>query len=76
MLVGPGLNEFGTRISQHLCDTCGKPFTLCPPCDDDEGGGNCLMEACDSYDITRDIDRVWDGVQKFVHREATEEGGE
>lgn len=57
-----GVNEFGTPVSRHLCDSCGRPFSVCPPVEEDSWGGCCLAEGCASYDLTRDIDLVWDHV--------------
>lgn len=55
-----GRNEFGTPISMHTCRSCGEPFTVCPPRDDEEWGGCCLAETCGSYDLTRDADLLWE----------------
>ena len=64
--VGYTLNDYGRRVSEHRCDRCGNPFTVCPPLDGVEGdakwGGCCLMERCASYDLSRDIDLIWDHV--------------
>ena len=61
--LGRSTNEYGTPVSRHRCDDCGDEFTVCP---ESPNFGGCLAEGCPSYDISRDIDRVWDGVQKFV----------
>lgn len=37
--VGLGRNEYGTEISRHVCDVCGRPFTVCPPVVDEKWGG-------------------------------------
>ena len=70
MYMGIGLNDYGTTVSQHICDTCGGAFTVCPA-QDSEGHeyDNCLAETCESYDPARDIDKVWEGVQKAVQRQ-------
>lgn len=49
-------NEHGTTSSHHICDTCGKPFTMTPSCKDKEGWENCLADECASYDPSRDAD--------------------
>jgi hypothetical protein len=57
-----GLNEYGTPISCHTCDTCGKFFTVCPAHDDDPDDhafDDCLGVECGSYDIRRDADRLF-----------------
>ena len=61
MRTGESVNEFGTPVSTHVCDTCGEPFTLCPAQGEDKPGWeNCLAETCPSYDLSRDIDLAWD----------------
>lgn len=62
MWLGYGVNEYGTQISRHVCDTCGEPFTVCPAIPPDEveerGWESCLSKACDSYDPLRDVDLI------------------
>ena len=58
MKIGESVNEYGTPVSVHWCGSCEQEFTVCPPAGDNWGG--CLSEECDSYDIHRDIDLVWD----------------
>jgi hypothetical protein len=65
------LNEYGTQVSEHRCDSCGDIFTVCPPVTEEVWGEGCLAEGCPSYDEARDIDKVWEGVQRFVQRETT-----
>jgi hypothetical protein len=56
-----GINEFGTRISMHICDACGNFFTICPAKNqEDEGWNNCLAPNCKSYDPNRDVDNMFD----------------
>ena len=67
-------NEYGTGVSQHRCDTCGNLFTVCPAIESEQdvrekGWENCLAVGCDSYDVTRDVDLVWEGIQKFIKRD-------
>ncbi len=57
MKLGMGVNEYGTPVSRHVCDTCGGLFTVCPAAKDDSTSWiNCLGESCGSYDPDRDID--------------------
>ncbi len=67
MYIGTDLNDYGTVISQHICDTCGDAFTVCPA-QDPEGHAynNCLAETCESYDPARDIDKAWDNSEGAV----------
>lgn len=54
------VNEFGTPVSVHTCEACGRMFTVCPPADPETWGTGCLAEGCPSYDLRRDIDLFWD----------------
>ena len=63
------VNEYGSAVSEHRCDACGTVFTLCPGYPklsgeeaDVKWGGCCLGEGCESYDLSRDIDLIWDHV--------------
>lgn len=50
-------NEYGTKVSNHTCDTCGNDFTVCPAKDKDSTSFNdCLALECGSYDPNRDAD--------------------
>ena len=63
------VNEYGTPVSEHCCVDCGSIYTVCPAVSEDFGWDSCLAVECPSYDISRDIDRVWDGVQEFIGTE-------
>ena len=61
MHKGYDLNEHGTMISVHQCDTCGNVFTLCPAVGPGQSDwDNCLAPKCKSYDKDRDADRLFD----------------
>ena len=47
MKTGEHTNEHGVRVTEHVCDTCGVEFEICPGIDDYP---NCLTIECDSYD--------------------------
>lgn len=49
-------NEYGNRVSSHICEDCGRPFTLCPPDDKGTFGNKCLADDCISYDPDRDVE--------------------
>lgn len=51
-------NEHGTRISVHICDTCGEEYTVTASQEDfdPENFQNCLGPDCASYDVNRDVD--------------------
>ena len=55
---GESINEQGTPVSVHDCQTCGGEFTLCPLVPDDKAHEwpDCLEPDCDSYDPHRDAD--------------------
>ena len=62
MKTGMSKNEYGTDISVHTCDTCGREFTVCPAVPDDEedlkAWANCLADDCPSYNPNRDVDAL------------------
>ena len=61
MKLGESVNEFGTAVSVHICETCGQEFTCCPARpDDNDNWKNCLSVDCSSYDIMRDADLAFD----------------
>lgn len=54
------VNEFGVRILIRRCKTCKTKFTVCPAPDSAKEWDHCLSEDCDSYDETRDVDKLFD----------------
>jgi len=48
-------NEYGAKISKHVCDSCGVEFTVCPGT---ERFDNCLGTSCPSYDEKYDVDKM------------------
>jgi len=60
MKIKNSVNEYGTPISIHICETCGQEFTVCPLLPDDaKGWENCMAETCASYDPKRDADKLF-----------------
>ena len=55
--IGEGINEYGTPVTIHKCDTCGDQFSVCPAVSVEQRDqyDNCLAMACDSYDPMRDV---------------------
>ncbi len=53
MKTGEHTNEHGVRVTEHICEACGEPFTICPGIDDFP---DCLGDDCDSYDPDREVD--------------------
>ncbi len=69
MKIGMSNNEYSTSVSVHICDTCGGKFTVCPAiADNTKGWENCLGKECDSYDINRDADKLFESGSKSVKR--------
>ncbi len=59
--LGYDKNEFGHKVSKHLCESCGSTFMLIPPQGPDDGWGEgCLGLGCASYDVTRDVDLMFE----------------
>lgn len=56
MYLHNSINEYGTPVSHHTCDTCGQDFTICPA---DKNWSNCLAENCASYDPHLDLDILY-----------------
>lgn len=59
MFVGYDNNQYGTKVSVHICDTCGDKFTVCPAVGDKPSWENCLRPECASYDPSRDADKLF-----------------
>ena len=57
--IGEGVNEYGTPVTIHKCDTCGDQFSVCPaaPTETRDQWDECLADTCDSYDLIRDAER-------------------
>ena len=60
------LNEYGTPVTALTCETCGRPFTVCPEVPPDRLGQwrGCLAEDCASYDPMRDVDMFFDALSE------------
>lgn len=59
MWIGEDVNEYGTPVSKHKCDTCGGEYTVCPPIPENSTAHlslNCNAEKCASYDPAYDAD--------------------
>jgi hypothetical protein len=55
--LGYSLNEYGTLVSRHTCDTCGVEFQIIPGVPPtNKNFNNCLVKPCPSYDEERDVD--------------------
>lgn len=60
MKIGYSTNEYGTLVSCHRCNTCGRYFTVCPH-NRGQHYDDCLADTCASYDESRDVDKMFDG---------------
>ena len=58
MRLREDVNEHGTPISVHRCHSCGAEFTVCPPADENWGG--CQSLDCESYELSRDADILFE----------------
>ena len=58
--IGLAENDYGTTVTVFVCDRCGYIFTVTGDIDPDEWGTGCLAETCDSYDVTRDVDLMFE----------------
>lgn len=61
MKTGEHKNEHGVLVSEHVCDTCSEPFTVCPGVKND-GWENCMAPGCPSFDPNRDVDHLFGGL--------------
>lgn len=71
-------NDYGRQVSQFLCDSCGREFTVCPsmrPDQHDQWTG-CLADECPSYDIGRDVDMIIAFGDGELHLESNDEPSE
>ena len=69
ILISYGRNEYGTRVSEHVCLRCGGTFTVCPAYAEEDWGG-CLEPTCETYDPSRDADKLFDeGNEWMIQRE-------
>lgn len=60
MKLRDDVNKHGTPITVFRCEYCGKEFSICPAIPDinlDNWRG-CLRPECESYDETRDADKM------------------
>ena len=73
--LGIGLNEFGSEIAVFVCDVCGQVFTVCPPPTVEQFGESCLSLDCDSYDVERDADLMFEIEPHRIHRNEGDRDG-
>lgn len=59
--LGLAENEYGQPVTVMVCEACGSLFTVTGDKSLEQwGGAVCLAEECDSYDVTRDVDLMFD----------------
>lgn len=58
--IGLAVNEHGATVTVFVCSTCGFLFTVTGDIDPDTWGTGCLAESCDSYDVERDVDLMFE----------------
>lgn len=50
-------NEHGVPVSHHICDTCGRDYTITRAVEDGTPlSKNCMADECGSYDPENDAD--------------------
>lgn len=70
--LGPSTNDYGTAISVHRCDSCGRTFTVCPAVRGDAPGWDgCMSTTCESYDESRDADKLFEERPWVIQRSVT-----
>ena len=71
--IGLSRNVYGSPISVHVCESCHLIFTVCPPTSDKQFGKSCMTPDCESYDVNRDVDLMFEiepwRIQKTMGRE-------
>ena len=67
--TGERVNEYGTPVSVHTCQTCGMEFTLCPLVPDDKSDQwpDCMALECESYDPHRDADILFQSDKEIAN---------
>lgn len=57
---GLSVNEYGTEVSLHTCDTCGEDFSVCPAVPEEhlKDWNGCQADWCGSYQMDRDPDMI------------------
>lgn len=73
MKIGVRMNEYGTLVSVHRCESCGCEFTVCPEVPDGIEWGGCQGPTCGSYDERRDVDRLIDREPWRIEQGETDE---
>lgn len=58
--LGLAKNEYGTTVTVFVCSSCGQIFTVTGDIDPKTFGTGCLSVSCDSYDVERDVDLMFE----------------
>jgi len=53
-------NEYGTTITAMVCQSCNQLFTVTGEHTPESWGNGCLDVECDSYDVDRDVDLMFE----------------
>lgn len=70
--IGYAENEYGNTVSVHVCESCKCSFTVIPPkTPEDQGWEGCMGLGCDSYDVGRDVDLMFETEPERITREET-----
>ena len=58
--LGLAKNEYGTTVTVFICESCLLIFAVTGDVDPETFGNACLGLDCDSYDIDRDVDLMFE----------------
>lgn len=60
-------NKYSTPVTLLKCESCKHVFTVCLAVEESnlDNWRGCLGVGCESYDESRDIDKVWGEAQLF-----------
>lgn len=58
--IGLAENDYGTPVTVFVCSSCGALFTVTGDIDPESWGTGCLSIDCNSYDVDRDVDLMFE----------------
>lgn len=68
--IGLARNEFGGRVTVFVCGSCSAVFTVGGEHTTESWGDGCLDITCDSYNVERDVDLMFEIEPWRIHRAA------
>lgn len=70
--IGLAENEYGTPVTVFVCEACHALFSVTGDVDPATFGNACLGLECDSYDVERDVDLMFEVEPWRIRRDAGE----